>query len=155
MARSLDEWFSLYGESHQNKTNKQIHFVCVPVIYFAIMGLLWWLHTPAFFPAAINWATLSLLITLPFYWRLAPAIMLGMALFSGFCFGLLALMDNSGIPVLWSSIILFVIAWIFQFIGHAVEGKKPSFFQDMQFLLVGPAWIMGFLFRRWGIGLPV
>ena len=153
MSRSAAEWFRLYGESHQNPTNKLIHFICVPAIYFAIMGLLWRLPEPAFFPAWLNWAALSLLITLPFYWRLSSLLMFGMAVFSAGCFWLLAVLENVGISVLWTSIIVFVVAWFFQFVGHAVEGKKPSFFQDMQFLLIGPAWIMGFLFQKCGIAV--
>ena len=153
MARTLHEWFSLYGESHQNKINKQIHFVCVPAIYFSILGVLWWLPAPGFLPSFINWTTLALLITLPFYWKMAPSIMAGMALFSTLCLALLSAFESAGLSVLWMSIAIFVVAWIFQFVGHAVEGKKPSFFQDLQFLLVGPAWILGFLYRKAGISL--
>jgi uncharacterized membrane protein YGL010W len=153
MARDLNDWFALYGESHQNPTNKLIHFICVPAIYFSIMGLLWWLPTPDFFPAVINWATLSLLITLPFYARLSPLMLAGMATFSACCFILLAAMDATGISVIWTSALLFVAAWILQFVGHSIEGKKPSFFEDLQFLLVGPAWILGFIYRKTGIAL--
>ena len=46
---------------------------------------------------------------------------------------------------------VFVVAWIGQFIGHAIEGKKPSFFEDVKFLLVGPAWLLHFVYRRAGI----
>jgi len=45
---------------------------------------------------------------------------------------------------------VFVIAWILQFIGHAVEGKRPSFFTDVRFLLIGPAWLLAFLYRALG-----
>jgi uncharacterized membrane protein YGL010W len=53
--------------------------------------------------------------------------------------------------VFWWSLGIFVLAWIGQFIGHHVEGKKPSFFKDLQFLLIGPAWLLGFLFRLAGV----
>lgn len=49
------------------------------------------------------------------------------------------------------SIFLFVAAWIGQFIGHAIEGKKPSFLQDLQFLLIGPAWLLHFVFEKYKI----
>ena len=42
---------------------------------------------------------------------------------------------------------VFVLAWIGQFIGHLIEGKRPSFFKDLQFLLIGPAWLMAFVYR--------
>ena len=49
--------------------------------------------------------------------------------------------------------VLFVLAWVGQFIGHKIEGKKPSFFEDLQFLLVGPVWLLRFVYER--MGLPV
>ena len=53
---------------------------------------------------------------------------------------------------LWKvSLIIFVIAWIGQFIGHEIEGKKPSFLQDIQFLLIGPAWLLSFIYKKLGI----
>ena len=53
---------------------------------------------------------------------------------------------------LWQAcLILFVVGWLFQFIGHKVEGKKPSFFEDLQFLLIGPAWLLAAIYRKLGI----
>ena len=70
-------------------------------------------------------------------------------------FSLIALYGTqllSQVTELWKvSLIIFIIAWIGQFIGHKIEGKKPSFFQDIQFLLIGPAWLIGFIYRRFNI----
>jgi uncharacterized membrane protein YGL010W len=45
------------------------------------------------------------------------------------------------VPGLWMLAVgLFVTGWIFQFVGHAVEGKPPEFFHDWRFLLVGVRW---------------
>jgi len=71
-----------------------------------------------------------------------------MIVFSVLCLLLNAYMEKSGLPLLWIAVILFVIAWVFQFIGHKIEGKKPSFFKDLQFLLIGPAWIVNQLFSK-------
>ena len=49
------------------------------------------------------------------------------------------------------SLVLFVVAWIGQFIGHKLEGAKPSFFKDLQFLLIGPAWLLSFIYKKMGI----
>ncbi len=57
-------------------------------------------------------------------------------------------LDTALLPV---SLGIFIISWVFQFIGHAIEGKKPSFFQDIQYLLIGPLWVIAFLFRRFNI----
>jgi uncharacterized membrane protein YGL010W len=47
--------------------------------------------------------------------------------------------------------VIFVVGWIGQFIGHAIEGKRPSFMKDIQFLLIGPLWLLGHLYRKLGI----
>ena len=46
---------------------------------------------------------------------------------------------------------IFVVGWIFQFVGHKIEGKKPSFFEDIQYLWVGPLFVVAWLLRRLGI----
>ena len=46
---------------------------------------------------------------------------------------------------------IFVLAWIGQFIGHKIEGEKPSFFEDLQFLLIGPDWLLGAIYQKLGI----
>lgn len=151
--RTLEQWFELYGESHRNKTNKTIHFIAVPTIYFSIIGLLWAIPVPAAMAAipGLNWAVLAVIPVLLFYRGLSMPVTIGMAAFSGACFAVLYYLQAAGLPVLWISVGLFVVMWILQFIGHAVEGKKPSFFQDLQFLLIGPAWVLAFLLRRAGI----
>lgn len=145
--KSLNQWFDEYAESHQNKTNQQIHFICVPVIFFSIVGLFMSINSKIISttlnihnPFIENWAALVLLILLIFYIRLSFNIFVKMLTFSIVC-----LVGNyflgELVPLLPTSIILFVIAWIGLFYGHKLEGKKPSFFKDLQFLLIGPAWV--------------
>lgn len=134
--KTLTTWLEEYGESHQNMTNKRIHWLCVPTIFFTILGLLWAIH------AWVALATMALILV--FYFRLSPALFVGMTAFVGLCMLLIVALPKS--VGLYLSI--FVVAWIFQFIGHKVEGKKPSFFKDVQFLLIGPAWCMDFLYRK-------
>ena len=152
--KSADQWFDEYGVSHQNKTNKLIHWVMVPVIFFTVVGLLWDLPQPAFMASSVwfNWATVAMVPVLVFYFLMSPMIMIGMAFFSVLCCVLANWLDLNVVMPLWVlSLIAFAIAWVFQFVGHKIEGKKPSFFKDVQFLLVGPAWLMGFIYRRLGI----
>ena len=73
-------------------------------------------------------------------------IAIQMIVFSVLCLLLNSLLESQGLPLLMIAVALFVIAWIFQFIGHNIEGKKPSFLKDLQFLLIGPAWIVKQLF---------
>jgi uncharacterized membrane protein YGL010W len=46
---------------------------------------------------------------------------------------------------------IFVAAWVAQFVGHKIEGKKPSFFEDMQYLWVGPLFVLSKLLGKLGV----
>ena len=151
--KTMDQWFSDYAVSHQNKTNKAIHYICVPAIFFSIVGLL--MSIPPLFLDDIfaadffileNWATVVLLFVLVFYFRLSAVMGFKIFIFSALCiFGNFLI---SKIAPLWIiSLIIFAIAWIGQFYGHKIEGKKPSFLKDLQFLLIGPAWVINNLFK--------
>lgn len=153
--KTADQWFSEYGESHQNHTNELFHWVCVPVIFYSVAGLLWSIPHPEFFAAVpyLNWATIAFAFVFVFYVRLSLPLAVGMTLFMAGVVALLLWHEAvCPFPVWKSSLILFVVAWIGQFIGHKIEGAKPSFFKDVQFLLIGPAWLMHFIYRKLGIG---
>lgn len=158
--RKIDALLSEYGQSHQNATNKTIHWICVPLIFFSLVCLFWSIPAGPLAelfsgPAAAfaNWASLLLLLTLVYYLVLSPPLFTGMLFFSVLCLIGAWLLDRSGIAPLWLlALIIFVVAWIGQFWGHKIEGKKPSFLKDVQFLLIGPAWLMHFIFKKLGIG---
>jgi len=145
--KTQQQWFNEYAESHQNKTNQAIHFICVPAIFFSIVGMLMSISSNSIAelfkfndPIIENWAAIVLLILMVFYFRLSISIFIKMFVFSIIC-----LIGNyylsMVLPLFYTSLIIFVIAWIGQFYGHKLEGKKPSFFKDLQFLLIGPAWV--------------
>ncbi|MEM9100226.1 MAG: Mpo1-like protein [Pseudomonadota bacterium] len=149
--RTIDRLLAEYGESHQNETNKAVHWVCVPVIVWTVIALFWSLPSP-FGVWYINWATILLVASLGYYIMLSTALAVGFAVFGLICVHLIILYEASWPLPLWQFAIgVFVIAWIAQFWGHKIEGKKPSFLKDVQFLMIGPAWLMSFLYRRWGI----
>lgn len=151
--RTVDQWLSEYGESHQNHTNKLIHWICVPLIFFSIVGLLYSIKLPWIIGGyTMNVAVIALIITALYYLRLSLPLGLAMIVFILICLSLCYLIENSTGLSLWiASVTIFVLAWIGQFYGHKVEGKKPSFFKDLQFLLIGPMWLMSFIFKRSGI----
>ncbi len=151
--RRIEGLLAEYGESHRNSTNKLIHWICVPVIAWTVLALLWSLPFPAITSLPyVNWATIVALLAIIYYLSLSVPLAVGMAVFSAIAFWLiLAYEANSSLPLYQFALAVFAIAWVFQFIGHKIEGKKPSFFKDVQFLLIGPAWLMHFLFRRLGI----
>lgn len=138
--RKVDELFERYGESHRNPSNKAIHWICVPLITWSVLAALW-----AWSPLA---AYVGIGLALAFYAWLSPSIALGMLLVLAAMVYPLPLL---GQRALVAAAVVFVLAWVGQFAGHVIEGKKPSFFEDVKFLLVGPAWLLGFLYRRAGI----
>jgi uncharacterized membrane protein YGL010W len=156
--RKIDSLLAEYGESHQNKTNKLIHWFCVPAIFFSVVGLVYSIpsdYLQTWIPALgnfANWATLTLVLVLLYYVSISAPLSLGMLLFSSFCLALanyLTLIFPGKLPLI--SLGIFVLAWIVQFYGHKIEGKKPSFLKDVQFLLIGPAWLMHFIYKKIGI----
>jgi uncharacterized membrane protein YGL010W len=150
--KTAQEWFDLYAESHRNPTNKLIHWACIPAIAVSTLGLLQAVPHP-FGNTGLHWGVAAGAATLLFYVRLSWTIGLGMAAAIAAGLALNLAMAGAGFPIGWVSAGVFAVAWVAQFIGHKIEGKKPSFFQDLQFLLVGPAWLLQFVYRR--VGVPV
>lgn len=156
MAKTMQWFLDKYGESHQNATNKLIHWVCVPSIMFSLFGLIFAIPFP--FAAKglfTNWAAIFLGLALLYYLRLSIPMFVGFVLIGG-----LMLLGNNAIyqavgqqsaQLAIISLVIFAVAWIGQFIGHKIEGKKPSFFEDLQFLLIGPAWLLHFIYKKVGI----
>jgi uncharacterized membrane protein YGL010W len=136
--RAIDVLLARYGESHRNPVNELIHIVCIPAIVFSLLGILWAIH-----PAV---ALIVVAAALAYYVTLSRGFALGMAAMAGAMLVLLAMLPDG--TVLPTSIGVFVAAWIGQFIGHHIEGKKPSFFDDLRFLLIGPLFVLDILARR-------
>jgi uncharacterized membrane protein YGL010W len=140
MMRRVDELFGRYAEFHRNPTNKAIHWICVPLIVWSVFGMLW-AASPI---AAFATATLAL----GFYLWLSLPIATGMLLVLAAMAYPLTLLGSRVFPV---CVGVFVLAWIGQFIGHAIEGRRPAFVDDVRQFLVGPAWLLADLYRRLGI----
>lgn len=146
--KTAQQWYDEYAVSHQNETNQKIHYICVPAIFFSIVGMI--MSIPSGFiqntlgignPMIGNWASIVMVFLLIFYIRLSFTLFLRML-----GFGVLTIIGNyylgQYLPLFVTSVAIFVAAWIGQFYGHHIEGKKPSFIKDLQFLLIGPAWVL-------------
>jgi uncharacterized membrane protein YGL010W len=155
MARTADEWFEAYGVCHQNETNKLLHWICIPAIVFSLIALLWSMPVPATILSVapwFNWSLVLLSVSSIFYLRLSVSLGVGMILFWGLIVGAIVLCEQAGFTNLATlAMIVFVVAWIGQFVGHKIEGQKPAFVDDLKFLLIGPLWLLGFVYRRLGI----
>ena len=153
MKKNIHDWLNAYGESHQNPTNKAIHWVCVPAITFTLLGLLSLVNYNFMINNGnynINLAGVLIIIAILFYLRLSISLSIGMIIFTGVCMYFITTFSEShnNQELFKYYIITFIIAWIGQFIGHKIEGKKPSFFEDIQFLLIGPAWLLSFIYKK-------
>lgn len=152
--RSMQDWLDSYSADHRNPINQRLHWLCVPPIVWSAIALLWTVPVPATYFKPGAWAVLAMFLAFAWYWkhsrRLGLALLLAfivLALFTSLLF------DRLGAaPLRWLALGVFVLAWIGQFIGHQFEGRKPSFFTDLSYLLIGPAWLMEKLLRRLGFG---
>lgn len=138
--RRVDELLAHYGESHQNPGNEVIHFIAIPLIMLSLVGMLFALHP---------WVAYAFVAaSMVYYARLSLVFLVTMAVISLLAFVIVFAMGGH---VLAISVAIFVGAWIMQFIGHKMEGKKPSFFEDIQYLWVGPLFVLSKLFTKLGV----
>ena len=138
--RKVDQLLAHYEESHRNPRNERIHFVAIPLIMLSLIGLLYTLHP---------WVAYGfILASMVYYARLSTVFLVTMTLLSILGLALVYAMGEHRLTI---CIALFVGAWIAQFVGHKIEGKKPSFFEDLQYLWVGPIFVLSKLFLKLGI----
>jgi len=137
-----------YGESHTNPTNNFIHWMCVPLIFWSLSGILFLVSLPLLG----NLANVTLLIISVYYFNLSKTLWIGMLFFGMACLAIDFYVHfhwyDHAIKIFF---LTFLLAWVGQFIGHKIEGKKPSFLKDLQFLLIGPAWLMVKLYKKMGL----
>lgn len=155
--RSLEQFLQAYGESHRNPLNQYIHFLCVPAIFFSSLGLLWlipigsWLGLSANVAYWVNGATLLGVLAGLLYLRLSiGTFVLMVGWFAASVLGVIAILQQ-GWPLAWICIATWVVSWIIQVYGHKVEGKKPSFIDDLVFLLIGPVFVSVEIAAKLGI----
>ena len=152
--KTIEQWLDEYNESHQNRINKILHWICVPLIMLSLFGLLWSVSIPIGIDNlsfSLNWAIVIMVFALIYYFLISPKLTLGMLLVSATMFLVLKALSSLYTPLWLISVVVFILAWIGQFIGHKYEGKSPSFFKDLQFLLIGPLWLLSIIYRKLGI----
>lgn len=147
------QWYlDKYGESHRNPTNILIHKIFVPLIMFSVIGLLWAIPTPEFIQHRtwVNYGMLLVVVAMVFYLTMGFKIFFGMVfIVAPIVYGNVLLQNYEYQIQLMAGI--FIFSWIMQFIGHKIEGKKPSFFEDLLFLLVGPVWVFYPIYKKLGL----
>ena len=150
--RRIDRWFAHYSDDHRNATNQRIHLFAVPLILWSVVALLWCIPSPGTWFRAGFWAGIAMFAAWMFYYRASRKLGVGM-LVVFVALGWLTRWLHDGVGttnLLWLAVAVFVVAWIGQFVGHKIEGRKPSFLTDLTYLLIGPAWVLAKLYRKLG-----
>ena len=130
--QQLAALFDDYAAYHQTRGNKAFHRLGIPLIVLTLIGML--ARVPLGpIDAAMLLIAASTIYYLVLDWRLAIPML---AVSIGFWF-------LGRLMPMWLNAVLFVLGWIFQFVGHSVyEKKQPAFFRNFAHLLVGPLWIL-------------
>ena len=151
---NVNEWNEEYAKYHKNKTNKIIHWICIPLIMFSLLGLLSLMTLFTFNSITISALWFFIIFAIGYYVKLSKSLALGMTIIS-ICFIYFIELINENFLNQKFEIFLsiFIISWIGQFIGHKIEGIKPAFVKDLQFLLIGPLWLLSYIYEKLGIKL--
>ncbi|HTY93538.1 MAG TPA: Mpo1-like protein [Steroidobacteraceae bacterium] len=151
--RTVRQWLEEYGDSHRHPVNERLHFVCVPAIVLSVIGLLSSVPVPRVAQglAGLDWAVVIAALALLYYLSLSPALAAGALGCFAVMFVVVHLLGALPWPLWATSLAIFVVAWIGQGVGHAIEGRRPSFFKDLQFLLIGPLWLLAAAYRHLGL----
>ena len=135
--RDIRTQFADYATYHQTAGNKLLHRVGIPLIMLSLLGMLSRLEIVRVgslrIDASIVLIALAQIVYLRLEWRLGLAMLFISSLFY---------FAGAALP-LSVNIVLFILGWIFQFIGHSVyEHRQPAFLTNAMHLLVGPLWIL-------------
>ena len=155
--RDLNTFLADYGDSHQNPVNQWVHIVCVPAIFVSTLGLFWllpvgrWLGLEGAWAYWVNGGTVLAALCMPFYLRMSAGMTVLMAAWLALSLALIVAVERSALSLAWSAAIVWLLAWAVQVWGHKVEGKKPSFVDDLVFLLVGPMFVSLELAHKLGL----
>lgn len=148
-ARPVDRFFEAYSADHRDATNQLLHVWCVPAIVWSLLALVHCIPLGGTLPTGALAAAL-VLVAVAFWCWLSLPLGLGTGLAMGLAFWSVAALHDAlgsgGLAALGAGV--FVAAWIGQFIGHHIEGRRPSFFTDLVYLMIGPAWVLAKAYRK-------
>ncbi|MEL0214635.1 MAG: Mpo1-like protein [Burkholderiaceae bacterium] len=129
-----------YEKNHQNPINEAIHIIAIPLIMFSILGMI------AAFDIFLEYILVGIVFF--YYLKLSKIAALLMLVWLLIYLGLVVLLKPYIIEI---SILLFAFGWILQFLGHLIEGKRPSFFEDLRYFLIGPLFVVQKVISKFGI----
>lgn len=153
MNTPAEHWLGVYDRGHTHAGNRLIHWICVPVFFVGLLGVLWCLpmpSAPATSLTAINWATLFAMASIVYYFIMSIPLALGALVFIAGSVAALAWLEHIGAPLLMISSLALLGAAIGQFIGHRIEAGG-SLSRDILYCVIAPVWVLAALYRRLGI----
>ena len=149
--KTVCDWLDEYSQNHKNALNRKFHIASIPPIVFSVVCAL---KAIPFGNAWLNPASITVVVALVYYWllswRLTIGVLVALAMFYA---AALIIQSAVGPNLIWVAIAIFIMGWIGQYAGHMAEGSRPSFYKDLQFLLIGPLWELAQLYRR--LGIPI
>jgi hypothetical protein len=158
--RSTAVYFDKYSGSYQTTAQKIIQWVCVPLIMFSLLGLVWATPFPYIkflgaYNGFFNWASFLIAISIYYYYKISPPLSypVFIVLF-GFSYGIMQLEQwhkNGGPALGIICLIVFIVAASAQFAKLQIKSKKPSLADGFRFLIISPVWLLHFVFRRFSI----
>ncbi len=151
--KNLEAYIAEYSEAHQNKQNILIHKICVPLILFSLLGIMKAFPVPESWPLWLDWSVVFLISSFIYYGFFKNLRVIGALLL--LITPMILVLELLRPKFFILCLVIFILAWIGQFIGHKIEGKKPSFFKDLFFLFIGPIWTMNSFLAQIGIDLQI
>jgi len=147
-----EDWLTRYEQTHTDLRNPAIYWAAVPMVVVGLTGLLWGLGVPAQFTKIsplLNWGSAFLMVTAIYYFIISLSLAIGLL---PFLLGLAAIqvwLTNSGLPAAGISTGLLFVGTAGLMLGRS--GSARAVFQDLQLMMIGPAWLLSVLYRRFGI----
>jgi uncharacterized membrane protein YGL010W len=150
----MDSWLRRYEETHRDLTNPVFYWAAVPMVVLGTVGLLWALPIPdEFFEISplLNWGTAFLMASAVYYFIISVSLAIGMLPFVIGVAGINMWLVGSNLPLPHVSLGLLLTGIIGLWLGHRNENGLRAVLQDLQFMMIGPAWLLSVLYRRLGI----
>lgn len=149
LSRPVDRFFEAYSADHRDAVNQLLHVWCVPAIVWSLLALVYCIPLGEGAPTGLLAAVLAVVAVAFWCWLSLPlGIGSGVAMAAAF-WSVAALHDalgGGGLALVGAAV--FVAAWVGQFIGHHIEGRRPSFFTDLVYLMIGPVWVLAKAYRK-------
>ena len=149
-----DDWLSRYAKSHSELASPIVYWAAVPMVVLGTVGLLWSLPVPDKFleiSPLVNWGSLFLMAATVYYFIISVPLAIGMLPFVIGIASIQAWLEGSDYSPMRASLGLLIAGIVGLLLGRRNKGFIRGLFQDLQLMMIGPAWLLSVLYRRMGI----